>query len=302
MKLIAPDYYPQFSCLMGACRHSCCAGWEIDIDAESLARYRAVPGEMGKRLAANIEETADGAHFRLTPDERCPFLNADGLCDMILALGENSICQICDDHPRFRNFFADRTEIGLGLCCEAAGRLILLREAPAVLTELASYGDDPADPDELALLELRASLIADMQDRTRPIDVRIESLLAPFGLSADSFDWNEWVPFLLSLERLDDAWADALTAAYAPCNTTEVADIALEQLAVYLLYRHLPGALEDDDARGRIIYAALITLLIRRLCCSGGSEEMVELARLYSSELEYSDENLWAILDRIAEM
>ena len=32
MKLIAPDYYNKFSCIADKCRHSCCVGWEIDID------------------------------------------------------------------------------------------------------------------------------------------------------------------------------------------------------------------------------------------------------------------------------
>ena len=38
---------------------------------------------------------------------------------------EHRLCQVCRDHPRFRSFFNDREELGLGLCCEAAARLIL---------------------------------------------------------------------------------------------------------------------------------------------------------------------------------
>ena len=74
MKRVVPDYYADFACIAGACRHTCCVGWEIDIDPDSLRRYRAMPGEMGERLRSyiDIEETP---HFRLTADERCPLLN-----------------------------------------------------------------------------------------------------------------------------------------------------------------------------------------------------------------------------------
>ena len=34
MRIIAPDYYREFHCIADKCRHSCCIGWEIDIDAD----------------------------------------------------------------------------------------------------------------------------------------------------------------------------------------------------------------------------------------------------------------------------
>ena len=36
MKIIVPDYYKDFKCLAGDCKHSCCIGWEVDIDADTL--------------------------------------------------------------------------------------------------------------------------------------------------------------------------------------------------------------------------------------------------------------------------
>ena len=79
----------------------------------------------------------------------------------------------------------------------------------------------------------------------------------------------------------------------------------MEQLMCYLLYRHLPGALENGDTQGRIRFAALMCQLVARLCRLNGCttlDELVELARLYSSEIEYSDENTCAILDKIAQI
>ncbi len=154
MKIIVPDYYKDFHCIADKCRHTCCEGWEVDIDEESLERFRAC-----EDIAAHIDEE-DTPHFRLTDGERCPFLNEKNLCNMILHHGEDMLCQICTDHPRFRSYWTDRTEIGLGLVCEEAGRLILSRTEPMQLAVISDDGnDEKLSEDELWLLELRDKLL-----------------------------------------------------------------------------------------------------------------------------------------------
>ena len=299
MKTIMPDSCRGFACLAGACRHTCCAGWEIDVDDDALARYRAVPGALGQRLREAIDEADGMAHFRLTAEERCPFLNRDNLCDLIIGLGEDSLCQICADHPRFRHCLSDRTEIGLGLCCEAAGRLMLGWREPVRLVAVEDDGhDDPPEDEELALLALRDALIAHMQDRSLPFADRLDALARRCRYHEKP--WAHWRGFLLSLERLDQAWADALnTLLDAAPPLAPGWDIPFEQLTVYLLLRHLPGALEDGDVLGRVRFCVLVTRLLRALLAVQPAPDMdslVELARLCSSEIEYSDENVDAIL------
>jgi len=304
MKLIAPERYLDFHCIAGACRHSCCIGWEIDIDPASLRRFQQMPGPMGERLRQNILVDGDTACFDLQGwEERCPFLNDDGLCDLILELGEDALCQICTDHPRFRSFFADRTEIGLGLCCEEAGRLLLGAEEPMRLMVIEDDGaDEPADPEEQELLALRDSLFQQMQNRALPMRQRAEALMP-----ASDIDWQDWADFLLSLERLDERWAELLDRLPEEPEQ-ELEDwlsIPLEQLICQLLYRQLPGALEDGDIDGRLRYCALMWQLIARLCLltnAASLDDLVELVRLYSSEIEYSDENVGAILDQLAQI
>ena len=37
-----PDYYPSFECIADKCEDTCCAGWQIVIDKETLKKYTKV--------------------------------------------------------------------------------------------------------------------------------------------------------------------------------------------------------------------------------------------------------------------
>ncbi len=312
MRLIGPDGYPQFRCIADRCRHSCCVGWEIDIDRPTMERYRGIPGELGTQLRKWTQVTEEGACFRLTEQGKCPFLNEDGLCALILELGEGMLCQICADHPRFRNGFSDRTEIGLGLCCEAAGRLILNWREPMQLVVL---GEDEAEenalwPEEEELLSLRTELIKIAQNREKPVEIRAEEVLTRASASFPKKSMAWWAKELLALERLDAGWANWLEqltkSSEEQLNIPEILEIPLEQLLVYFLYRHLPGALEDGGLSERIAFAVLSWRLVRALYGlvlermeGEETEALIEAARMYSSEIEYSDENMEKILELI---
>ena len=291
MKLIVPDYYPAFRCIAGACQHSCCIGWEIDVDEASMQRFLQVEGALGDRLRESLDRK--NGCFRLGENERCPFLNQEGLCDLIIGLGGDCLCQICADHPRFRNFLSDRTEMGLGLCCEAAAELILTRQEPVGFLTLENDGGTE-EPDA-AFLAFRDKLFAIVQDRSLPMVQRVENMLHACGINL-TVDYAHWAAFLLDLERLDDTWAQVLQRLHEPEQpVSPLWEIPLEQLMVYLLFRHLAGALEDSDVQGRVAYCALMWQLLRRML----RNDLPELARLYSSEIEYSDENLDALLEEI---
>lgn len=309
MKLIAPSYYPAFRCIADKCRHSCCVGWEIDVDADALHRYEQLPGALGDRLRAAIDHSGDTPHFRLDEQERCPFLNKAGLCDLICQLGEGSLCQICADHPRFRSYFADRTEIGLGLCCEEAARLILSQREKTTLLSLEDDGTNEPLPEEEALvLQQREALLSIAQDRRIPIGERVSHLAELCGAEHLRGDLSRWADFLLTLERLDEHWAEELIllrGTPAPeANFSAEEAIHFEQLLVYFLYRHIPGAVDDGDLQGRLALVLLSWQVIARLFFLHQDRTLTaltEIARLYSSEIEYSDDNLSALLDALDE-
>nr|WP_294680423.1 flagellin lysine-N-methylase [uncultured Anaerotignum sp.] len=315
MKLIAPEYYTDFHCIAERCRHSCCVGWEIAIDAEKLAYYRSIQGKLGERLQKGIVETEEEAAFLLDVEERCPFLNKNGLCDLITALGEDSLCQICRDHPRYRNFYADRTEIGLGLCCEAAGALILNKKEKTRLVILEDDGGkELPDVADESLLAWREELFLLAQDRAKPIERRAVDILQAAGLTIFNRSWSEWAEVYLALERLEKGWTERLREwqeteiAQAPALDAAEWELAFEQLLVYFLYRQMPFALDDGEYEGRAAFAVLSYAVIRQLCLVqavlwGGVSlaDLVEIARQYSAEIEYSDENIAVLLYKIQE-
>ena len=299
MRIIVPEGYRDFHCIAGRCRHTCCARWEIDIDPETLARYRSMPGSLGEELRAGIVEEDGTARLVLDEKERCPMLREDGLCRIILERGEEALCQICADHPRFRGFFSDTICMGLGLCCEEAARLYLSREEPFRLEVLEDDGErEGLTEDEAWLLSWESELLSILCDRSMPLPDRLDRVTEAAGCDPQTVmsDAREVCGALLALEQLDPAWTALLTACKEGAvpwpRTTDDFDRCFERLACLLLYRHLPGALEDGRPEAHAMMCVLLTRLAQALFAMGerSMERLIDVVRLLSSELEYSDE------------
>ncbi len=331
VRILVPHTYPSFACKASACRHTCCVGWEIDIDPATLARYESLPGPVGDRLRAGIDRPTDGSPcFRLTADERCPNLDENGLCTIISDLGEEALCGICRDHPRFRNYLPDGTiELGLGLCCEAACALLLGAEEPMHLVPLpepaatreraiAEARDDALDFDDeesaalLTLQALRDHWLTIITDRTSPLGARLIRMVSLVGeLTLPAHTWADWADCLADLERLDPAWDTCLTALHAmdtPVNTapliSELQDEtapAYEHLLAYFLYRYMTSRLTLDYGTPALplAFAIASTALIHATVRAIGID-VCEIARMYSSEIEYSEDNRDALWDELA--
>jgi len=128
-KFIAPRYYGKFICKGSSCLENCCIGWEIDVDRITLAKYLSIEGKIGEELRKNIVKDGKVSHFCLKSG-RCPFLDGRNLCRLIIEGGEEMLCDICREHPRFYVGLAGGYFVGVGLCCEAAAELILTEKEP----------------------------------------------------------------------------------------------------------------------------------------------------------------------------
>lgn len=292
MITITPDYYDKFKCIADRCCHSCCIGWEIDIDDSTLKKYNNLKGDFASRLKSNIE-SKDTPHFKLSTDERCPFLNHNGLCDIITNLGEDMLCQICNDHPRFRNFYEDFTEVGLGLCCEAAAEIILTNSDKTTLNLTHEIA-------QLPIITFRQKLFDILQDRSLPIESRVDNML--LAIDAQLSQDIDWYQVFNDLEKMDSVWSDYLIRIKKGINFSApdpILDTAYEQLLVYLIFRHFTDCRYDERLKERVLFSALIYKVIRTMNTSGTIEELLEIARLYSCEIEYSDENIDKLLTKL---
>lgn len=293
MAMYAPDYYSEFKCINKYCKHNCCIGWEIDIDDETYEKYKSQKGDFGDRLKKSISDGVQ-PHFTLKDNDRCPFLNDENLCDIIINMGEDSLCQICSDHPRFRNFFPEREEIGLGLCCEAAADLIINRTKKFKLLPLnAEENDDD-------FFTTRQNIFEIITDRNIKISERIEKLISEFDIKLSSKSLRQWADIYLGLERLDTAWDFQLNilknSNYQITHLPDNIELPLEQLLAYFIFRHLSEGYYDGNVKGRISFAVLSTSVIANIY-KGSDLSLEEVARMYSAEIEYSDENTQFLID-----
>ncbi len=290
-EILAPPYYKSFQCIADRCRHSCCIDWEICIDEGTMAKYRSLPAVMD-----TVTETADGPCFALGADGRCPHLNAAGLCDIILSHGGEYLSDICSNHPRFFHDVGGRREAGLGLVCEEACRLILEDERPFSLIkagEVEECGEEPAadfDP-----LPRRDAIIATVE-KEGSLDRALAALRSQYGI-ADSEPLEAWLDRLLDLEMLEEDWGKTLLRAKgAPPHTYDAA--AFEpyfcRLLIYFLYRHVSEATSLQNLRARLGFAMVSAKLVRYLWerePAPDREALFDLARRYSGEIEYSEDN-----------
>jgi len=79
-----------------------------------------------------------------------------------------------------------------------------------------------------------------------------------------------------------------------------------EQLLVYFIYRHMANAPDEAEAAARACFACLAYTVIHALGAMQYGKtgafsfaDQTELCRLYSSEIEYSQDNTDALLDLV---
>lgn len=130
---VKTNYYDTFRCIAGQCSLTCCQEWRIGIDEETLHKWkglklRAINQEDENQsemvLCHHVEKEDSGHIIALEKDKKCPFLNKEKLCRLVLELGEDFLSETCTTFPRQINSFDDRTEYSLDPGCPAVVDLL----------------------------------------------------------------------------------------------------------------------------------------------------------------------------------
>ena len=284
---ILPQGFNDFHCKAGACRHTCCQKWEIDIDDDTADYYRGLKTPLGKKIQDHMEKGPDGWHFKLTDKGFCALLRTDGLCEVITALGEDKLCDICTVHPRFFTYVDEFILCGTGLCCEASCELLLAPHEPLTFTE-----EDTA-------------FIYTFKELLDFIGFSLPESLTHYAPLFSSKSCQSILADLMITEPIDEAWTEEIRSLQGmiPALLEKVASyektydpISFDRIYQFIFYRQLDKveAYGLDAVRA---YARRSTDFIFMETALHGNLE--EALRRWSEQIEYDTDNVDWLLERL---
>ena len=297
---IKPSFYNDFRCKADMCVDSCCIGWEIDIDSASLEKYNSVSGRFGEKLRSSIGTDGECSYFKLADNERCPFLCKDGLCDIYINLGEDALCDICREHPRFYNVTEDVTESGLGLCCEKVCEMLF--DDNYTLEFLADG--------EVCQSEIHSAVLEIINAPDNDIIEKMDKLLTLFDcdnkITLNKSLGEKLVGSFMKTEPINEEWTRFITALNEAVTDFDPAlidfnDKDYSKLLCYIMYRNLPETYYD---KGTMMYFSCVSACFVIICdwfslknkgclTKGGRLDNV---RRWSKQIEYSTDNIDIII------
>lgn len=296
MIIKTPYYYKKFKCIAGDCPDSCCQGWEVDADSDSLKYYSTLTGDIKKRIDSVLDKDEfSNTIFRLTDKKRCPFLNSDNLCDMHIAIGAEHTPYTCRMFPRFVNDFGATREIGLSLSCPVAADIIFSLTEPF---SLVSESDDslPALNDIDAetyyfLKKARQKAFSMLEDKNAAVSECLAGLL-DYGvyLQRQLDDYSDggkddvsFFDVFKNPELINPEWNEKVAngrEVFVSNNNYN------KNIADYFIYRYFLLAVNDYDVLSKIKMAAVGVLIAEYF----GADSWT--MHLWSKETEHSQYNM----------
>ncbi len=296
MKIVKPTFYKNFKCIAGDCPDSCCQGWEVDADSDSLEYYKTLDNslEIKKRIDSVLsKDEFDNTIFTLAPKNRCPFLNDENLCDMHIAIGGEHTPYTCRTFPRFIYDFGATREIGISFSCPVASDMMYNTESfdfeTDINSDLPTLNDIDAEKYFL-LYKGRAEAYKIAKDKNKSIRKRLNDLLDLGVLLQEKlFPYDEggddiaFFDVFKNPELINPEWKEKVENF----SLKQVSDTqSNENILMYFLYKYLMQAVYDDDALSKI-KMALLGVLINTYF---GEDSWT--VHLWSKETEHSQYNM----------
>lgn len=296
MKIVKPTFYKNFKCIAGDCPDSCCQGWEVDADSDSLEYYKTLDNslEIKKRIDSVLsKDEFDNTIFTLAPKKRCPFLNDENLCDMHIAIGGEHTPYTCRTFPRFIYDFGATREIGISFSCPVASDMMYNTESfdfeTEVNSDLPTLNDIDAEKYFL-LYKGRAEAYKIAKDKNKSIRERLNDLLDLGVLLQEKlFPYDEggddiaFFDVFKNPELINPEWKEKVENF----SLKQVSDTqSNENILMYFLYKYLMQAVYDDDALSKIKMAVLGVFINTYF----GEDSWT--VHLWSKETEHSQYNM----------
>ncbi|WP_456155775.1 flagellin lysine-N-methylase [Veillonella sp.] len=291
-----PTFYHTFQCKANNCRHTCCQKWTIDIDEDTAARYNILPTQLGKDLRNFITIDEEGAHFIFNDEQpMCPLLQEDGLCRVVLELGEEGLCETCHMHPRFYKYIEDLELCGVGLSCEESVEKLLSSEGAQLQFTIE---DDEGEfcAEERPILENIFELLA----------LDIDSAICDLEINQSISYCQKLIDLYAKTEPIDMEWSQQLDYLKATListlakntvdllQTTDSDKAVFNKVYQYILYRQI-DMLAEYSLDTLVRYAFDATLFIGLAAHEFGN--LPEQIRRWSEQIEYDEDNVGFLFD-----
>lgn len=286
-----PTFYHTFQCKANQCHHTCCQKWTIDVDEETAKLYQTLPTPLGEDLRKFMTVDDEGYYFMFSDKQpTCPLLREDGLCRVVLELGEDSLCDTCHMHPRFYKYIEDLELCGVGLSCEESVEKLLATEGDQLLFTIED-DDDEFTAEDRPVLENIFDLLA----------LGINPAICQFTLNHSIHYCQELVTIYKKTEPIDEEWTNQLAHLEAMLSSTEASttmdllkadtiDVsALNKVYQYILYRQI-DMLAEYSLESLVRYAFDATVFIVLLTHQFGN--LPEQIRRWSEQIEYDEDNV----------
>ena len=286
-----PTFYHTFQCKANQCHHTCCQKWTIDVDEETAKLYQTLPTPLGEDLRKFMTVDDEGYYFMFSDKQpTCPLLREDGLCRVVLELGEDSLCDTCHMHPRFYKYIEDLELCGVGLSCEESVEKLLATEGDQLQFTIE---DDDCEftAEDRPVLENIFDLLA----------LGINPAICQFTLNHSIHYCQELVTVYKKTEPIDEEWTKQLAHLEAILSSTEASttmdllkadtiDVsALNKVYQYILYRQI-DMLAEYSLESLVRYAFDATVFIALLTHQFGN--LPEQIRRWSEQIEYDEDNV----------
>jgi len=167
------NYYDTFKCIADQCSLTCCQEWRIAVDDTTKKKWvgkQIQDDEIQKEvvLCNCLKDDEGSSIIKLNKEKKCPFLNQEKLCKLVIGLGEEFLSHTCATFPRQKKEFEGRTEHSLSSCCPVV--VDLMREMEPQLSEAKPV---LANLEEVLAYEVRELMLTLMKDETYTLPERM---------------------------------------------------------------------------------------------------------------------------------
>lgn len=155
------NFYNEFSCSCADCPATCCKGWLVPIDDNTLEKYKKLKGIDGLKFRLSLREKSGLKCFN-TNLKVCSFYDKDSLCSLQKKYGESYLSDVCRLFPRtlYKIPLTDIPESGLYSrlsfasaflelsCPEAAKLFVKHMDDMSIIDQQLDIGDESSSTND----------------------------------------------------------------------------------------------------------------------------------------------------------